>query len=85
MCRAAPLTHVMAMPRRRELLLAHLFAAPLVRENAAGAEENEAAGNVPIKQRNYSRERDVITRYNCMQGQDDLELLAPPRDMRHPW
>lgn len=53
----------MAVPRRRELLLAHLFAAPLVRETTAGGEENEPVGILPIKQQNYARERSVITRY----------------------
>lgn len=52
----------MAMPRRGKLLLAHLFAAPLVRETTAGGEENEPIGILPIKQQNYAQERSVITR-----------------------
>lgn len=49
--------------RRRPLLLAHLFAAPLVKETTADVcgEENEP-GMTPVKQHNYARERDVITR-----------------------
>lgn len=50
------------MPRRRELLLAHLFAAPLVREITVDGEENEPGGILPIKQQNYAQERSVITR-----------------------
>lgn len=49
--------------RRRPLLLAHLFAAPLVKETTADVcgEEHEP-GLTPVKQQNYVRERDVITR-----------------------
>ncbi|CAM9157825.1 unnamed protein product [Ectocarpus sp. 6 AP-2014] len=47
--------------RRSGCLLAHLFAAPLVREVGVG-EEKEDGGIVGIKQENYGRERDVITR-----------------------
>lgn len=54
----------MATLRRRELLLAHLFAAPLVREATGGGEENEPGGIVPIKQQDYAGERAAITRCN---------------------
>lgn len=53
----------MPYPRRRPLLLAHLFAAPLVKETTADVcGEEHDPGMTPIKQLNYARERDVITR-----------------------
>ena len=53
----------MAYPRRRPLLLAHLFAAPLVKETTGDVHGEETEpGMTPVKQQNYARERDVITR-----------------------
>eukprot|EP00903_Cladosiphon_okamuranus_P010648 g10069.t1 len=53
-----------------KLLLAHLFAAPLVRETTAGAEENEPVGILPIKQQNYAQERSIITRALAEAGRE---------------
>lgn len=50
----------MASARGRPILLAHLFAAPLVRETSRSEGELRL---VPVKQRDHARERDVITRY----------------------
>lgn len=52
----------MPFPRRRPLLLAHLFATPLVKETADVCGEEHEPEMTPIKQHNYARERDVITR-----------------------
>lgn len=53
----------MAFARRRPLSLDHLFAAPLVRETAVPGRDESDPGVTAVKQQNYARERDVITRY----------------------
>lgn len=62
----------MASARRRPLLLAHVFAAPLVREVELGPLENER-GLIPVKQQNYARERDIIVRWGGRGGSGGRE------------
>lgn len=60
----------MAAPRGRRPLLAHLFAAPLVRESSFfpsghSSQEGVDAGFATVTQRDYKPERVAITRYRA--------------------